>query len=263
MVRKTFEHARAAEFAILASLDQEWRATDHLKMRFGILSDAHGNVEAFELGLNILKRARADALYFLGDSVGYIPDKGVVSALKVSGVKSVRGNHDEMLLRHDATAEQELVYRHRETYAALTEDERDLMRSWPSQASVHEHGATMLFVHGSPIDPLRGYVYSDTDLSELALVSADIVFMGHTHRPFVRQHLGKLFVNVGSCGIPRGDDLRGSVCIFDLPTRSANLIRYDISNSCSRILSRHALAPPVRALLQRCANHVVGSDFDT
>jgi putative phosphoesterase len=232
-------------------------------MRFGILSDAHGNVEAFELGLNILKQAGADAIYFLGDSVGYIPNKGVVSALKGSSVKPVRGNHDEMLLRQGATAEQELVYRHRETYAALTDDERDFMRSWPSQASVSDQGATILLVHGSPNDPLRGYVYPDTDLSDLAFASADVIFMGHTHYPFVRQHRGKLFVNVGSCGFPRGDDLRGTVCIFDLPTRSANLIRYDISGSCSRILSRHSLAPSVTALLQRCANYTAGNGFET
>jgi len=260
VVREKF--AQAVEFAILVPLGKDWRATDHLKMRFGVLSDAHGNVEAFELGLNILKQARVDAIYFLGDSVGYVPDKGVVSALKVSAVKSVRGNHDDMLLRQDATAEQELVYRHRETYAALTEDERDFVRSWPSQVSTSEHGATILFVHGSPIDPLRGYVYPDTDLSDLALVSADVIFMGHTHHPFVREHHGKLFVNVGSCGFPRGDDLRGSVCIFDLPKRSASLIRYDISSSCSRILSRYSLAQPVTALLLRCANYAAGNNFE-
>ena len=231
-------------------------------MRFGILSDAHGNVEAFEQGLSILKEARVDAIYFLGDSVGYIPDTRVVSLLKSSGIQSVRGNHDDMLLRQTASAEQDLVYRHRETFAELSRDERDFIRGWPTRLSFSDQHGTILFVHGSPNDPLQGYVYPDTDLSALEPVSADVVFMGHTHHPFVRQDRGKLFVNVGSCGLPRGSDLRGSVCIFDLPRRSADLVRYDISGSCSRILSRYSLAPPVATLLQRCAIYPAGNGFE-
>ena len=53
-------------------------------MRLGILSDAHGNVEAFQRGLELLAEARADMIYFLGDAVGYIPDGRVVSLLRES-----------------------------------------------------------------------------------------------------------------------------------------------------------------------------------
>jgi putative phosphoesterase len=229
-------------------------------MRLGILSDAHGNVEAFELAVGLLAQADADVIYFLGDSVGYIPEKGVVSALFRSGIRSILGNHDDMMLRQSATAEQDIVYRHRETFAELTKEERVFIGRWPSQLRISNEHGNILFVHGSPKDPLRGYVYPDTHLSDFSTVSADVVFMGHTHHPFVRKHNGKLFVNVGSCGLPRGDDLRGSACIFDPRERSAKIIRFDISGCCRRILSRYSLSSSVTSLLERCAKYNVGND---
>jgi putative phosphoesterase len=223
-----------------------------LDMRLGILSDAHGNVEAFRLGLDILTEARADSIYFLGDAVGYIPDAGVVSLLRKGNIQSIRGNHDDMLVHQSATAEQDAVYRHRETLAALNSTERRFLKALPLKSEFHGNGITGLFVHGSPTNPLTGYVYPDSDLSEFSRIDADVVFMGHTHHPFVRQFDGKLFVNVGSCGLPRGDDLRGSVCIFDVAENHAQIIRFDISKCCERILSRYSLSSPVTSLLSRC-----------
>jgi putative phosphoesterase len=220
-------------------------------MRLGILSDAHGNVEAFQRGLELLAEARADMIYFLGDAVGYIPDGRVVSLLRESDIRSIRGNHDDMLIRQSATVEQDATYRHRET--ALEPAERRFLQTLPLKAEFHSDGVAGLFVHGSPTNPLTGYIYPDSDLSEFSEIDADVVFMGHTHHPFVRQVDRKLFVNVGSCGLPRGEDLRGSVCIFDVGERRAQIIRFDISRCCQRILLQYSLAPPVTSLLSRCA----------
>jgi putative phosphoesterase len=224
-------------------------------MRLGILSDAHGNVEAFRLGLQILAEADAEAVYFLGDAVGYIPDAGVVSLLQKGNIRSIRGNHDDMLIREIATADQDAVYRHRETSAALKPAERRFLETLPMKMEFHCKGIAGLFVHGSPADPLTGYIYPDSDLSEFSEISADVVFMGHTHHPFVREVNRRLFVNVGSCGLPRGQDLRGSACIFDVAERRAQIIRFDISRCCERILSRYSLSPPVTSLLSRCVRY--------
>jgi putative phosphoesterase len=224
-------------------------------MRLGILSDAHGNVEAFRLGLNILAEARADVIYFLGDSVGYIPDIGVVSLLRGCDIRSIKGNHDDMLVRRSATADLDAVYRHGETVAMLSDSERDFLMTLPLQLRLSRPGVDILFVHGSPADPLNGYVYPDSSLSDFADVSADVIFMGHTHHPFVRWHNEKLLVNVGSCGLPRGHDLRGSVCMFDVEKRDVEIIRYDISACCERALLRHSLSPTVASLLNRCSRY--------
>jgi predicted phosphodiesterase len=231
-------------------------------MRLGILSDAHGNVEAFRLGLQILAEARAEVVYFLGDAVGYIPDAGVVGLLQNGNIRSIRGNHDDMLIHQVATTEQDAIYRHRETSAALKPAEREFLEALPLKMEFRGAGMAGLFVHGSPTDPLTGYIYPDSDLSEFSEVDADVVFMGHTHHPFVRQFNRKLFVNVGSCGLPRGKDLRGSVCVFDAAERQAQIIRFDISTCCERILSRHALSPPVTSLLSRCVQYTGSSGLE-
>lgn len=227
-------------------------------MRLGILSDAHGNVEAFQLGLSTLAEAHADVIYFLGDSVGYIPDAGVVGLLRARDIRSIKGNHDDMLVRRSATADLDAIYRHSETFAMLSDGERDFLMTLPLQLSLSKPGVNILFVHGSPADPLTGYVYPDSNLSSFEDVNADVVFMGHTHRPFVRRHNEKLFVNVGSCGLPRGRDLRGSVCMFDVERREVEIMRYDISACCERLLSRFSLSPSVASLLNRCSRYMIG-----
>ena len=242
-----------------AEKDQRSRS---LSLRLGILSDAHGNVEAFQLGLQILAEAHADVIYFLGDAVGYIPDGGVVSLLQKGNIRSIRGNHDDMLIHESATAEQDAIYRHRETSAALEPGQREFLDALPLKTEFRGDGITGLFVHGSPTNPLTGYVYPDSDLSEFSEISADVVFMGHTHHPFVRQFNRKLFVNVGSCGLPRGEDLRGSVCIFDVAERRAQIIRFDISKCCERILSQYSLSPPVTSLLSRCVQYAGSSGLE-
>ena len=231
-------------------------------MRLGILSDAHGNVEAFRLGLQILAEAHAEVIYFLGDAVGYIPDAGVVGLLQKGNIRSIRGNHDDMLIHQVATAEQDAIYRHRETSTALNPAERRFLETLPLKTEFHSDGIATLFVHGSPTDPLTGYIYPDSDLSEFSEINADVVFMGHTHHPFVRRFDRKLFVNVGSCGLPRGQDLRGSVCVFDVAERRAQIIRFDISKCCQRILSQYSLSPPVTSLLSRCAQYTGSSGLE-
>lgn len=228
-------------------------STDYLtEMRVGILSDAHGNVEAFRAGLELLADAQVDQVYFLGDAVGYIPDAGVVTLLKESHILAIRGNHDDMLIRRSTSSEKDAVYRHGEVFAALNADEREYLNALPLRLELRANDFTTLFVHGSPLNPLMDYVYPDSDLSVFRDIEADVVFMGHTHHPFIREYDGKIFVNVGSCGLPRGNDLRGAVCTFDTKERTANLIRFDISECCERVLSRYSLSPSVTSLLNRC-----------
>jgi len=219
-------------------------------MLLGFLSDAHGNTTAFQKGVAILHAESVQQLFFLGDAVGYIPDGGVVVALREMGVAAVRGNHDEMMLRGDATVERRLVYRHEETARQLTADERAFVAGWPIERRIVIAGSTCLLIHGSPSAPMTGYIYPDADLAPFKDVDADVVFMGNTHHPFVRAEYGKLFVNVGSCGLPREAGRQASVCLFDAVTRSAKIIRYSIAADAARILKVHDLDDSVASLLR-------------
>ena len=51
-------------------------------MRIGVISDAHGNPLGLRACLDFLAGEKVEAIYFLGDSVGYMPAGGdVIDAL--------------------------------------------------------------------------------------------------------------------------------------------------------------------------------------
>jgi predicted phosphodiesterase len=230
-------------------------------MRIGFLSDAHGNVEAFDLGRRVLARAGAERIYFLGDAVGYFPGPAVVEALEVGDVEAVRGNHEAMLLAGGPAADKDDAYQLRATAAQLSPAQRALLASWPEQREVALACGPALLVHGSPTEPTFGYVYPDTDLDQFvdAGLEGTTVFMGNTHRPFVRRHGATTFVNVGSCGLPRDVGALGACCVFDDETAEATILRYDIRDAVAR--ARRRCGPVhevVDQVLTRKADSYVG-----
>lgn len=221
-------------------------------MLIGVLSDAHGHLAAFERGLSVLRAEGATELRFLGDAVGYVPEVGVLRALMRTDITCTLGNHEAMLLAGGIAAESEAVYRLAEARSQLDEPALAWVKALPQAVRQTIDDCRCLFLHGSPTDAVFAYVYPDTPLAPMVDGSFDVVFMGNTHRPFVREAGGALFVNVGSCGLPRDADARGAACLFDTRTREARIVRFSIASSAAALLDRHALAPAVAALLARC-----------
>jgi putative phosphoesterase len=219
-------------------------------MRVGIFSDAHGHLGGFEAALSTLREAGAEELWYLGDFIGYIPTTEVVTRAMQSPLHALSGNHEAMVLSGADAGALEPILRHREVSAALTRDEVAYLASLPSRAEQTYDGIRVLFVHGSPRDSVREYIYPDTDLTPFAEVPFDVIFMGHTHRPFVRREHGRTFVNVGSCGIPRDDSGRGAACLFDTVTGKIDLMTIDLSAASRAVLERFDLAEEVARRLR-------------
>ena len=153
----------------------------------GLLSDAHGNPLGLRTCLDVLKRAGAQQLYFLGDAVGYLPgEAAVLDLLARENVHCQWGNHEAMLLGELALdPDQDQMYGIAAVGVRLSGKHRAQLDSWPRTRTLTLDGRRILLVHGSPTDPLCAYVYPDADLSGLASLGFDAVFMGNTHRPFV------------------------------------------------------------------------------
>lgn len=201
------------------------------------MSDAHGNGPAFDKAIDVLHARGAREFRFLGDAVGYIPGVGVLDRLQSLGtrVKCLLGNHEDMLLRKvDAPGEE--VYQHSRTRAALKSRHITQIRGWTDTLTETLDKSNTLCVHGSPRDPLMGYVYPNSDFEALE-TAAEFVFLGHTHRPFIA-HRGKTcFVNVGSCGLPRDDGRFGSVGLFDPTSGHVEILRFDITTETEEALA--------------------------
>jgi putative phosphoesterase len=219
---------------------------------YGLLSDAHGNKEAFNIAVDLLYKHGAVHLYFLGDSIGYIPSLSVLSAIKSLGsdISCIRGNHEEMLIGAIKLDQSDDVYQLSKIRDKYYEDYPGLIESWPDNL-IPKANADVLCIHGSPNDFTGGYVYPDSDLS-LYNVNNEYVFMGHTHRPFVRSQNNKKFINVGSCGLPRDHGSFGSAALFDDESKILRVIRFDISRTHDCLIKNgHYVHPDVIKLFSR------------
>jgi len=201
-------------------------------MRIAVLSDIHSNLVALDA---ILTRIGAvDAIWHLGDVVGYGPDPdGVVARLATAGAVGVRGNHDAA-----AIGGPEIEWFNPEARAAIEwtrdrigRDTREWLAALPERRQIDDFD----LVHGSQREPLREYVTSLRIAREcLALIATPHGLHGHTHIPlaFVESDGGiavtltddgssmdlaghRTFLNPGSVGQPRDGDPAASCLLID------------------------------------------------
>jgi putative phosphoesterase len=176
-------------------------------MRILIFSDLHANLEA----LLALQRVeiQPDALYFLGDAVGYGPDPAACTAwLRHNATVAVQGDHDAAVATGaDCASPPEWLELARATCqvtrALLPHAALDFLGTRVPTCAVEMGGARFVLTHRPPdnLDPLTA--------SPAALESAfedpraDVIFFGHTHVPLLRRVNQTWFVNPGSLGQPR------------------------------------------------------------
>jgi putative phosphoesterase len=92
------------------------------------------------------------------------------------------------------------------------------MRDLPFDLRFELAGKGVRLVHGSP-RKVNEYLLEDRAASTFEriaqLADCDILLFGHTHKPWVREYGGVLFVNCGSVGKPKDGDPRGSFALLD------------------------------------------------
>jgi predicted phosphodiesterase len=221
-------------------------------MKLGILSDAHGNAVGTRACLEALAASGAEEIVFLGDACGYLPDADVVhSLLSDAGAHLLLGNHEAMLLGLlPVEPERESVYQLESARLRLGSAALAAMRARVPFRSWTIDGRRILCVHGSPWNPLAGYVYPEADLEGFDTLPWDAVFMGHTHRSFSRRRGGRAVVNAGSCGLPRDVGHLASCAIYDTASGECELLR--VPFDAEAIIRRHGgLHASVAACLRR------------
>jgi len=150
-------------------------------MRVAVISDIHGNLPALEAVLADLDGERVDAIWCLGDIVGYGPAPNECCALvRARADICLCGNHDLGVVGalELATFTGEAAAAARWTQGVLAPEHRDWLGSLKPRANADR---SELF-HASPRDPVWDYVLSDQVAAEaLRLTSAPLVLVGHSH----------------------------------------------------------------------------------
>ncbi len=217
-------------------------------MRVAVISDIHGNLHALDAVIAALENERLDAVWCLGDLVGYGPRPNACCA-KVAARADIClvGNHDLGVLgelpldefSHEAAASA------RWTQEVLKDDAREYLAGLSPEAVAPD--ADIELYHASPRDPVWEYVL-DAGAMRAALEGTDgsIVLVGHSHVPLVAvleddqlraDHAsegtevdlstGRLLMNPGSVGQPRDGDPRAAFLVLDLEAKTARFGRAD------------------------------------
>jgi len=214
--------------------------------KLGFISDAHGNAEALAKGIKILRHNGAEIIFHLGDSIGYIPCVETLRVLDQEHIVCQQGNHEARLFSATIDGSWDRVSRLSQVRTLLDSIAIQTISQWPTERIIKVGNLLLQLVHGSPRDTLNEYIYPNTNLGVVhRYAKADLVVMGHTHKPFIRRDSGRTFVNVGSCGLPRDDARFGAAALYDSAQQAWRIIRFDIEAETSEALARFGAAPEV------------------
>lgn len=224
---------------------------------WGVLSDAHGNPAGLRECVKALRAEGAHTLFFLGDAVGYLPlETEVLLMLAQERMICISGNHEAMLLGHlPVDSARDRIYGIRTACARLSREALDEVARWADRLILRVPGSdeTFMMVHGSPALPWDGYIYPDTDISNCEALGHSVIFVGQTHRPFIRESGRTRVINVGSCGLPRDIGNLASCALFDPTIRSARILRvvFDTDRLLTEAGAVAQVPETVRACLDR------------
>jgi putative phosphoesterase len=220
-------------------------------MRIAIFSDIHGNVHALDAVLADIRAQQPDATYCLGDLVGYgAHPNEVIERIRREGVPTIMGNYDDGVgfdrdecgCAYREDAERERGQRSLEwTKARVTGHNKAYLRALPPEIRLAADKTRVLLVHGSP-RKMNEYLFEDRPRSSFqrlaASSNADVIVFGHTHKPYVKEVDGVLFVNAGSVGKPKDGDRRACYVMLDLSERASAAFRrveYDVASAAAAI----------------------------
>ena len=187
-------------------------------MKIAIISDIHANLEALKAFPET-----CDELWMLGDLVNYGPNpREVIQFIRDRAAMVVRGNHDNAVgcgedprcssrYREMAEATQEF------TFGVLNGAEKQYLASLPLTASRVVDGKRFVLCHATPENPLFEYCGPDSPkwIDSAESVSADVLLVGHTHLPFIREGRGRTIANPGSLGQPKNGSPEACYAIWE------------------------------------------------
>lgn len=226
-------------------------------MRVAIVSDIHGNRHAFEAVLEATAAARVEALWCLGDLVGYGADPTACVALATEHAAiCLAGNHDLAVTGALSLADfsRGAALAARWTQGAIEPEARD----WLATLGPAGEAAGIGLYHGSPRDPVWEYVLSNAAADAgMAAAPERVVLVGHSHvaLAFHRPEGGRVkgapceagdsaelssgdwLLNPGSVGQPRDGDPRAAWLLLDTEAGTCEWRRerYDVAGAAAAI----------------------------
>jgi len=234
-------------------------------MRYAVLSDIHGNLEALTAVLDVLATEKIDRYLCLGDTVGYGADPvACLSKLEKLGAVSVAGNHEWGVI---GKLETRWFNEAARAAIAWTRDqlgftELDALRRLP--LTTVEGPCTLAHAMLKQPERFEYLVEAGQAMDSLRASGTLFCLAGHTHQSVLIEYdraakqLGRMLnrseelaevsfeddaqrwrylLNPGSVGQPRDGDPRASCAIIDLKVKrlSVRRVAYDHEAAARKI----------------------------
>ena len=156
--------------------------------KYAVLSDIHGNLEAFEAVLNICSIENVEKFLLLGDIVGYNanPAECIALARSLNLIAKVRGDHDDYAIRGNTETSGFNINARiaiQWTHDQLSEDDIKWLDNLPYKKIINECNATI--VHATLDTPENwGYIFDVQYAADhFTYQFKQVCFCGHTHVP--------------------------------------------------------------------------------
>jgi predicted phosphodiesterase len=241
-------------------------------MRVAVISDIHANLHALEVVAEAIERETLDAVWCLGDLVGYGPQPNACCAWAAERTQiCLAGNHDLGVIGTldlaDFSPDAEAAASW--TRTVLDDSARAYLAALPSSA---EQNGVGLF-HASPRDPVWEYVLTwEAARDAIQDSGRDVTMVGHSHVPLaiadgrgsigghavggteIDLAAGRWLLNPGSVGQPRDGDPNAAWLLLDLETKRASFRRVPYDHARTQTEIRELGLPD--ALAERLAHGV-------
>jgi predicted phosphodiesterase len=225
-------------------------------MRVAVISDIHANLHALNAVLAELDRERPDAVWCLGDLVGYGPRPNeCCRAVRERVDLSLVGNHDLVVLgdvdvtEFNPEAGRAVAW----TQGVLDNDSKGYL----ADLEPHATADGVELYHGSPRNAVWEYVLDGEAIqAAFSYSEAPVVLIGHSHIPIVARFAdgevraahapegteselegGRVLLNPGSVGQPRDGDPRAAWLLLDLDGGHASFrrVEYEVARTQEEI----------------------------
>ncbi len=231
-------------------------------MKRALISDIHSNLEGLEAVLADIAEQGVSEIYCLGDIIGYGPNPRECIDRVMQCNICLLGNHDQGALfdpeGFNSSAERAIFWTRSQLESPDGDPELNARRwDFLGELPRNRREDGLLFVHGSPRNPLNEYVFPEDiyhakKMEKLFSLVERYCFQGHTHVPgvfsanlnfFSPEEIGyqyklageKIMVNVGSVGQPRDGDPRSCYVILEDDRLTFRRVSYDTDKTARKI----------------------------
>lgn len=227
----------------------------------GILSDIHGNFDAFEAVSRELKKLKIKRVIFLGDMSGYYYEfSKCMEGLKEFEFEFILGNHDRMLLESISNKERLDIVTQKYglgcSFACheVSSEELALLRSSEPSKSLRINDIEISLCHSNPWGTDE-HIYENSDsqtLDRFIQFNESKFVIGHSHYQFRLHHGEKEVISVGSVGQNRKN---GGIACWAILTDEGDIVlkqtQYDISRLLTLIKDEDPKKKYLTEVLQR------------